>query len=309
MTKNISQYQMLTILGPTAVGKTRLAALLASRLNGEILSADSRQVYREMNYGTGKDYDDYIVNGQKVPYHLVDIAEPGSKYNVYEFQKDFKIAYDDVLLREKVPVMCGGSGLYVEAILNNYKLIAVPVNEKLRQQLKEKTLEELITILSKYKSLHNTTDIDTVSRVIRAIEIEQYYQENKGFESPFPNIKSLVVGINIDRDSRRRRISNRLKERLNSGMISEVEHLMSIGLSIDDLIYYGLEYKFVALYLSNQLSYEDMYKQLETAIHQFAKRQMTWFRRMERNGCEIRWVDALQPIEDRVNIIEKWFFE
>lgn len=298
-----SIYKLVTILGPTAAGKTKLAAHLASRLNGEIISADSRQVYRHMDLGTGKDYEDYLVNGQKVPYHLIDIVDPGYKYNVYEFQKDFIEAYNRVLEQDKYPIMCGGSGLYLEAVLNNYRLISVPNDDKLRLALKDKSLEELAEILAEYKKLHNKTDVDTIPRAIRAIEIEKFYVDNETVDTSFPDIKSLIIGVNIDRNSRRQKITKRLKERLEGGMIEEVENLKDKGLSTDDLVYYGLEYKYVALHLAGELTYVQMFQQLETAIHQFAKRQMTWFRRMERNGFEIQWVDAFEPIEQRVDRI------
>jgi tRNA dimethylallyltransferase len=303
---NPSNYQLITILGPTAAGKTKLAAHLAAQINGEIISADSRQVYKQMTLGTGKDYADYLVDGISIPYHLIDIVEPGYKYNVFEFQTDFYKVYQDVIDRQKFPIMCGGSGLYLEAVLNNYKLIAVPVNDELRLQLSGKSLDELTQLLSAFKSLHNTTDVDTIPRAIRAIEIETYYLKHVDVDSDFPKINSLIVGVNIDRNARRQKITKRLKERLDEGMIDEVQHLLEQGLTSDDLVYYGLEYKYVTLYLVGKLSYNQMFEQLETAIHQFAKRQMTWYRRMERNGFKINWVDAFEPIDERVNRIMSW---
>ena len=301
-----TSYQLITILGPTAVGKTRLAAKLASKINGEIISADSRQVYRGMNLGTGKDYKDYEVDGVIIPYYLIDIVDPGYKYNVFEFQNDFFNVYNTIIKQGKMPVMCGGSGLYLESVLDSYKLISVPKNEELRHKLSGLSLDDLTKILKKYKKLHNTTDIDTIPRALRAIEIEVYYTENRKKENQFPKINSLIIGVNIDRVSRRRRITERLQTRLNEGMIDEVENLLKKGLTTEDLIYYGLEYKFIALYLAGELTYDQMFQQLETAIHQFAKRQMTWFRRMERNGFNIHWLDAYDPIEIKLNKIINW---
>jgi tRNA dimethylallyltransferase len=297
---NHPPYNLLVITGPTATGKTSFAANLASRIDGEIISADSRQVYRQMDLGTGKDLADYTVNGKAIPYHLIDIVEPGTKYNVFEYQSDFFKAFNEVQQRGKWPVMCGGSGLYVESVIKHYKLISVPVNESLRQTLAGKSLEELTRILATYKSLHNQTDTDTVARAIRAIEIEVYYAENSPEEVTLPALNPLVIGINIDREARRKRITERLKVRLADGMIEEARLLLDKGLSYDDLIYYGLEYKYLALYLQGSISYNEMFDQLEVAIHQFAKRQMTWFRRMERNGINIHWLDAFMPMDQKI---------
>jgi tRNA dimethylallyltransferase len=299
---NSSPYNLLVVTGPTATGKTSFAASLASRIDGEIISADSRQVYRLMDLGTGKDIADYTVNGTAIPYHLIDIVEPGYKYNVFEYQSDFFKAFNDIQQRGKWPVMCGGSGLYVESVIKHYKLISVPVNEPLRESLSGKSLEELTHILSTYKSLHNQTDTDTVARAIRAIEIEVYYAENNPEDVTLPALNPLVIGIGIDRESRRKRITERLKVRLEDGMIEEARLLLSKGLSYEDLIYYGLEYKYLALYLQGCLSWNEMFEQLEVAIHQFAKRQMTWFRRMERNGITIHWVDAFMPMEQKIEM-------
>lgn len=300
-----SKYNLVVILGPTACGKTTFATQLAYKLNGEIISADSRQVYRQMDLGTGKDLGEYQVNGHPIPHHLIDIAEPGYKYNVFEYQSDFFKAFEQVQQNNRWPIMCGGTGLYIEAVLKKYKLINVPVNETLRGQLKGQTLEELTAILSGYKKLHNDTDTDTIPRAIRAIEIEDYYQHHKEIELDLPEISPLVMGINIDREARRKKITHRLKERLDQGMVEEVQALLNRGLSPDDLIYYGLEYKFITLYLTGQLTFEEMADQLNVAIHQFAKRQMTWFRGMERKGTTIHWMDAFEPIEERIARVEK----
>jgi tRNA dimethylallyltransferase len=296
-------YDLLVITGPTASGKTSLAAAVADRSNGEILSADSRQVYREMNIGTGKDYDDYIVEGKQIPVHLIDIVDPGFRYNVFEYQKNFLESFQDIKNRNKFPVVCGGSGMYLDSIVSNYKMIEVPPNEDFRKKLENKSLEELIDILHSYKNLHNTTDIDTKNRAIRAIEIEHYYSEIKDSEINFPSIKSLITGVRYDRESLRTRISKRLKERLANGMIEEVQMLIDKGISVETLLYYGLEYKFITLYLTGKLPYNEMFCRLEVAIHQFAKRQMTWFRGMERRGIKIHWLDGDMPIEEKVKTI------
>lgn len=286
------QYNIVVILGPTATGKTRFAALLAEKLKGEIISADSRQVYRRMNLGTGKDYDDYFVDGKQIPHHLVDICEPGYKYNVFEFQKDFFNVFKKVISRQNIPVLCGGTGLYIEAVTKGYKLIAVPVNQNLRDSLKGKSLDELENILSTYRNLHNKTDTDTIKRAIRAIEIEEYYKNNVHEDLALPEINPIFFGIDISREERRRRITERLIKRLEEGMVDEVEALLNEGILPEDLIYYGLEYKYITLYLTNQLSYQEMTEKLNISIHQFAKRQMTWFRKMERSGVMIHWIDG-----------------
>lgn len=285
-------YDLITIVGPTASGKTNLAASLASRLDTEIISGDSRQVYRRMDLGTGKDLDDYNVDGRQIPYHLIDIVEPGYKYNVFEYQRDFLEAYRQIQEKGKLPILCGGTGMYIESILKGYRLLPVPENPTLRASLEGKPLDELTQILSTYKKLHNSTDVDTPKRAIRAIEIEEYYRQQPVEEREFPTLKSLIVGIDIDRELRREKISRRLKQRLEEGMIEEVRALMDEGIAPEDLIYYGLEYKFLTMHVTGQLTYEEMFLQLETAIHQFAKRQMTWFRGMERRGFTIHWLDA-----------------
>ena len=281
---------LITILGPTASGKTSVAVRLADELDAEIISADSRQVYRRMDLGTGKDLDDYQINGKQIPYHLIDIVEPGTKYNVFEYQRDFLNAYNDIRSRGKQVIVCGGTGLYLESILRSYRLSPVPQNPELRQSLEGKSLEELTEMLSQYKVLHNTTDVDSAQRAIRAIEIAEYYKHTPIDDRPFPELSSLNIGIDVDRDTRRQRISARLKQRLDNGMVDEVKRLLAEGIAADDLIYYGLEYKYLTLYAIGQLSYDEMFRQLEIAIHQFAKRQMTWFRGMERRSITIHWM-------------------
>ena len=301
--------QMITILGPTASGKTPLAAALAHEIGGEIISADSRQVYRRMDIGTGKDLADYrhVVDGDAVniPYHLIDICEPGTKYNLFQYQQDFFDAYQDIRSRGVVPILCGGTGLYIEAVLKGYKLSPVPQNPELRARLEGKTLAELTEMLTALKAqtgtvMHNTTDVDSCQRAIRAIEIETYNLENPVPRRELPPVDSLIIGVNIDREARREKITRRLKARLEEGMIDEVRGLLAEGILADDLIYYGLEYKFVTEYITGQMTYDEMFTRLEIAIHQFAKRQMTWFRGMERRGFTIHWIDALQPMEDKV---------
>lgn len=293
-------YQLITILGPTASGKTTFAAALAERLDTEIISADSRQIYRSMDLGTGKDLADYTVNGKNIPYHLIDICYPGYKYNVFEYQHDFYRAYQTIKEKGKLPILCGGTGLYIEAVLKGYKLLDVPQNPKLREQLKDKPLAELEQILAGYKVLHNKTDVDTAQRAIRAIEIEEYYKNEAPDSNEYEPVNSLVIGIHIDRELRREKISRRLRTRLDEGMVEEVRNIIASGVAPEDLIYYGLEYKFLTLYVIGKLSYEEMVTQLEIAIHQFAKRQMTWFRGMERRGCKIQWIDASLPTEEKI---------
>ena len=300
--------RMITILGPTASGKTSIAAALASRIGGEIISADSRQVYRRMDIGTGKDLDDYDVGGKHIPYHLIDIAEPGYKYNLFEYQRDFHTAYDDITSRGRTPVLCGGTGLYIEAVLNGYALSPVPQNQELRDSLSAKSLDELTAMLKALKkqtgsNMHNRSDVDTVQRAIRAIEIETYNLQHPTPEREMPGISSLVIGVDVDREKRRRRISDRLEARLHEGMIDEVKGLLAEGVSAESLMYYGLEYKFVTEYVTGKTTYNDMLSRLEIAIHQFAKRQMTWFRGMERRGIHINWIDASLPMDDKVELI------
>jgi tRNA dimethylallyltransferase len=340
---------ILTILGPTATGKTTLAAHLAARLGGEVISADSRQVYRGMDIGTGKDMEDYLVNGVRIPVHLTDLADAGNQYNLYEYQRDFLKVWRDLEHRKKFPVLCGGSGLYLEAVLKNYRLVQVPLNEQLRSELTGKTLEELTHVLKSYNSkLHNITDTVNEKRAIRAIEIADYYQKAEGVEqravsgkqraegrglraetkyqismrsrvpdstgpnteyrsqvTDYPILNPLIVGIYFDRDTRRERITQRLHQRLNEGMIEEVKMLLDKEIPPEDLIYYGLEYKFITLYLTGMMAYREMVEKLNIAIHQFAKRQMTWFRKMEREGTVIHWIDGRLPLEEKVETVLK----
>ena len=317
--------KMITILGPTASGKTPLAAALAAEIGGEIISADSRQVYRRMDIGTGKDLGDYVVRSQErlrvgerssgmsgdyrnVPYHLIDICEPGTKYNLFEYQQDFFDAYEDIRSRGAVPILCGGTGLYIEAVLKGYHLSPVPQNPELRDSLEGKSLAELTQMLTDLKTktgsnMHNTTDVDSCQRAIRAIEIETYNLEHPMPRRELPPVDSLIIGVKIDRELRREKITRRLKTRLEAGMIEEVKALLDEGIPADDLIYYGLEYKFVTEYLIGKTSYDEMFSRLEIAIHQFAKRQMTWFRGMERRGFKINWIDATLPMEEKVKLI------
>ena len=313
---------MITILGPTASGKTPVAARLAVEIGGEIISADSRQVYRRMDIGTGKDLGDYTVDGRQIPYHLIDIREPGTKYNLFEYQQDFFDAYQDIRSRGAVPILCGGTGLYIEAVLKGYQLSPVPQNQALRDRLEGLSLPELTQMLMELKAkngstMHNTTDVDSCQRAIRAIEIETASLEDGGrrqeegdyLRTSIPPVDSLIIGISIDRELRREKITRRLKARLEEGMVDEVKALLDEGIPAEDLVYYGLEYKFVTEYLTGQTSYDEMFTRLEIAIHQFAKRQMTWFRGMERRGFTIHWIDATLPMEEKVREIEKFLAE
>ncbi|WP_082026171.1 tRNA (adenosine(37)-N6)-dimethylallyltransferase MiaA [Prevotella pectinovora] len=301
---------MITILGPTASGKTDIATHLAAELSAEIISADSRQVYRRMDIGTGKDLADYVVDGKRVPYHLIDIVEPGTKYNLFEYQRDFLEAYNDIRSRGKNVILCGGTGLYIESVLKGYRLIPVPENKELRHKLEGKSLLELTSILERLKAennsnMHNSTDVDTSKRTIRAIEIEMAYKEAHIEERTFPKIDNVIIGVGIDRDLRRMKITRRLDQRLHDGMVDEVKSLLDSGIPADDLIYYGLEYKFVTEYILGKSTFEEMHRSLEIAIHQFAKRQMTWFRGMERRGFTIHWIDAADSMEEKINEIKK----
>lgn len=294
------KYELITILGPTASGKTAFATALAHRMNSEIISADSRQLYRGMDLGTGKDLNEYIVEGQQIPYHLIDIVDAGYKYNVFEYQHDFLEAYTSIKEKGKLPILCGGTGMYLESVLKGYKLLPVPENHELRARLEGKSLEELTAMLQTYKKLHNTTDVDTPKRAIRAIEIEEYYKHTPVEERTFPTINSLIIGIDIDRELRREKITQRLIQRLDEGMLDEVRNLLKQGIAPEDLIYYGLEYKYLTLHAIGELSFQEMFNQLEIAIHQFAKRQMTWFRGMERRGFTIHWLNASLPTEEKI---------
>ncbi len=301
--KESPHFDLLAIVGPTASGKTSLAASIAAKLGGEVISADSRQVYRRMNLGSGKDYTDYIVEGKMVPYHLIDIVDAGYKYNVFEYQRDFLKVYNDLLSRKVFPVVCGGSGMYIDSIISGYKLFEVPPDPLLRSSLEKKTMEELRVILASFRKLHNITDLDNRKRVIRAIEIEHYISMQNEKKSVFPQLRALITGIMLSRDRRRALISSRLKKRFKEGMIEEVEELLKSGLTPRSLIYYGLEYKYITLYLTGKMSFDEMYKKLEISIHQFAKRQMTWFRGMERRGITIHWIDGDMPNAEKVEKI------
>lgn len=296
---------LLTILGPTASGKTDLAAHVAREIGGEIISADSRQVYRGMDIGTGKDLDDYVVDGKQIPYHLIDIREAGTKYNLFQYQEDFLKAYHDIQSRGAQPILCGGTGLYIESVLKGYHLSPVPQNPELRKALEGKSLDELTNMLRQLKAktgsnMHNTTDVDSCQRAIRAIEIETYNLDHPTDNRDFPAIDSVIVGVGIDRVARREKITSRLRKRLDNGMVEEIRGILDKGVKADDLIYYGLEYKYVTEYVIGKLTYEEMFRQLEIAIHQFAKRQMTWFRGMERRGATIHWIDAALSMEEKV---------
>ena len=309
---------MITILGPTATGKTQLAAAVATWLYqegraAEIISADSRQVYRRMDIGTGKDLEDYTVDGKQVPYHLIDICEPGTKYNLFQYQQDFFDVYEQIRGRGALPILCGGTGLYIEAVLKGYKLSPVPQNPELRAHWEGRLLEELTQMLMELKQrngsvMHNKTDVDSCQRAIRAIEIETYNLQNPVPRRELPPVESLIVGVSIDRELRREKITRRLKARLEDGMVDEVRALLDGGIPAEDLIYYGLEYKYVTEYIVGRLSYDEMFRQLEIAIHQFAKRQMTWFRGMERRGFQIHWIDATLPMEEKVEVIMSYEF-
>lgn len=296
-------YDLLVVTGPTASGKTSLAAAVAFAVAGEIVSADSRQVYRGMDIGTGKDYADYVVDGRRIPCHLIDIADPGYKYSVFEYQKDFLKVYNDLKVKGVFPVVCGGSGMYADSIISGYRMFEVPPDSGLRARLAKKSMEELKEILLTYKPLHNTTDLDSKKRVIRAIEIEHFSNNRNASNSSFPRLDALVVGVQIDRENRRRRISYRLQKRLTEGMIDEVKGLLDRGIKKETLIYYGLEYKHITLYLTGKVTYAQMVHDLEIAIHQFAKRQMTWFRGMERKGTVIHWIDGSLPMGEKVEAI------
>lgn len=302
-------YDIITILGPTACGKTKLAAHLCYSIGGEIISADSRQVYKKMNIGTGKDLTEYTINHKNIPYHLIDIAEPGEKYHVFRYKQDFYAAYEKVKQNHSIPVLCGGSGMYIEAILRNYNLVEVPENPSLRKELEKLTLEQLTQKLSQYKKLHNKTDVDTKKRAIRAIEIEEYYLQHTIKNNISPPINSLTIGLDIDKELRRQRISQRLKQRIDEGMIDEVQLLLQQGIHPNDLIYYGLEYKYTTEYLLGYYSFETFFTKLETAIFQFAKRQMTYFRGMQRRGITIHWLNACDDLQENITKIMKLFQE
>lgn len=299
------------IIGPTATGKTRLAALVAAENNAEIICADSRQVYRDMNVGTGKDYDDYVVDGVHVPYHLMDIVDAGEKFNLFKFYDAFQIAYKDIVGRGRNPMVCGGTGMYVESIIKNYNMHVVPEDKEFRSACDARDFDDLVTELKTYKTLHNKTDLDSKKRLIRALEIARYEDSHKvEFQKNTCEYIPVTIGVSVSRDVRRSRIEARFKKRLAEGMTDEVERLLRQGVPAETLIYYGLEYKYLTLYVTGQISKEQMEDQLFTAICQFAKRQMTWFRGMERRGITIHWIDGEKPMEDRktdvINILQQY---
>ncbi|MDR1764159.1 MAG: tRNA (adenosine(37)-N6)-dimethylallyltransferase MiaA [Dysgonamonadaceae bacterium] len=298
------KYELLTVLGPTATGKTALAARLADELKTSVISADSRQIYRGMDIGTGKDMNEYIIDGRKIPCYLTDICDAGEKFNLFRYQREFHKVFRELRERGETPVLCGGTGLYIESVLKGFRLLDVPPNPALRESLNGKSLAELEQILRSYKKLHNTTDIDLPQRAVRAIEIEEFYrQHSEPAKQEYPPINSLIIGMQIDRDLRREKITARLKARLDEGMIDEVQGLLDSGVPPESLIYYGLEYKYVTLHVIGELNYDEMFRRLETAIHQFAKRQMTWFRGMERRGFTVNWLDATLPMEEKIRKI------
>ncbi|MBN2173863.1 MAG: tRNA (adenosine(37)-N6)-dimethylallyltransferase MiaA [Bacteroidales bacterium] len=297
-----STFNFIVVTGPTATGKTQFAAHLAARIKGEIISADSRQVYRGMDLATGKDFNDYIVGDITIPYHLVDIVDPGYEYSVYEFQKDFLRVYDEIQMKGKIPVLCGGTGMYIESVLKGYNMVKVPANEALRNEIESKTDQELIDLLNTYKIPHNITDTTDRKRLVRALEIAGYYQSHPEIKIPFPEINPIIFGVYFERRTIRERITERLRKRLEGGMISEVEELLKKGLSPEQLKFYGLEYKYLTQYVTGELSYDEMFHLLNTAIHQFAKRQMTWFRKMEREGRKIHWIDGHLPAQEKVKL-------
>ncbi|TXB66730.1 tRNA (adenosine(37)-N6)-dimethylallyltransferase MiaA [Vicingus serpentipes] len=300
------QKNLIVILGPTATGKTNLAANLAAKMDGEVISADSRQVYKGMDIGTGKDLADFLVEGKQIPYHLIDIVDAGAEYNVFEFQKDFLPVYENVLNRGKQAILCGGTGMYLESVLKGYRFLEIPENKELRAELELKSIDELIAILKQEKEVHNTTDTIYKKRIIRAIEIAKFQSENEALIRDFPKINHIIFGIKFEREERRERITNRLKKRFKEeGMLEEVKQLIENGVSADKLKFYGLEYKIITEHLLGEITYNEMFEKLNVAIHQFAKRQMTWFRKMERNGFNINWIDGALSLDDKLAFILK----
>jgi tRNA dimethylallyltransferase len=294
---------LITITGVTATGKTKLAVALASLLDGEILSADSRQVYKGMDLGTGKDLEEYTYNGMQIPYHLIDIVTPGYEYNLYEFYHDFFKVYDEIVSREKMPLMCGGSGMYLDAVIRGYKLDKVPVNKTLRNYLEALDNAELTDKLSSYGPLHNITDTQDHERLIRAIEIADFKKRHAGMDSKPRFVNSINFGIRFDRETIRNRITERLHERMENGMLDEVKRLLDNSLSPEQLMFYGLEYKYLTMHLTGEIDYNEMFSLLNTSIHQFAKRQMTWFRRMEKNGVKIHWIDGNIDLDSKLMVV------
>lgn len=295
--------KLISILGTTATGKTNLAVNLAAMIGGEIISADSRQVYRGMDIGSGKDLSEYELNGQKIPYHLIDIIDAGKEYNVFEYQKDFFEAYTNILKNQNIPILCGGTGMYIDAVLKGYRLAKVPTDEALRVSLAKKTDEELREQLLKIRTPHNKTDLNDRSRLLRALEIDNYYLEHPELLKDVPKMKSINFGIRYDRQEIRNRITERLDQRLQEGLIEEIENLLASGITADQLKFYGLEYKFLTQYVKEEIDYNTMFTLLNTAIHQFAKRQETWWRKMEKSGTRILWIDGNIPLQDKMAFI------
>lgn len=298
-----NNYNLIVVTGPTATGKTSLAVSIAEKFNGEIISADSRQVYRGMNIGTGKDIEEYHSFGHVIPYHLIDICDAGEEYNVFRYLNDFKNVYNDIISRNKLPILCGGSGLYIESVLKDYKLLNVPVNESLRTELEQKTDDELSEILKNNASIHNISDTSNRKRLIRAVEIALYQNDNTVAENNLPELKYIIFAVDFEREALKKRITERLRHRFQNGMVAEAKTLLESGISKDKLVYYGLEYKYLAEYLDGQYSYNDMYQKLNSAIHRFSKRQMTWFRKMERDGIKINWIDGSLPLADKLKTV------
>lgn len=296
-------YNLVCILGATASGKTTVAANLACKLESAVLSADSRQVYRRMDIGTGKDLSDYVVNGTKVPYELIDIVEAGTKFNLFDYQQAFMNVFQKYQKQGKIPVLCGGSGLYIESALKSYQLQSVPINNELREKLEAKPFEELVSIFTSYRTPHNKSDFDTKKRLIRAIEIEDFQQNNTLEIRKYPEVNSLIIGIHFEREEQKKRITERLHARLREGMIEEVKSLLDGGIKAEDLLYYGLEYKFITQYIRGELNYDQLVNLLNIAIHQFSKRQMTWFRKMEREGLKVHWIEGFLPTEEKIETI------
>ena len=301
--KMLTKYNIIVITGATAGGKTSVAVNLAYKIDSEIISADSRQIYRGMDIGTGKDLEEYCVNNVQIPVHLIDIADAGYKYNVFEFRKDFYKAFSKITEQKKTPILCGGTGMYIESVLKNYDLVTVPVNDKLRSELYDLDINDLEKILKSYKKIHNRSDLDTKKRAIRAIEIADFCSKNSVINENLPEINPIIFGIYFDREQRRARITERLEYRLKNGMIEEAQNLLAAGISHEDMEYYGLEYKFLSWYLSGKLSYNELFNGLNTAIHQFSKRQMTWFRKMEKNGSKIHWIDGNLAMTEKIETI------
>jgi tRNA dimethylallyltransferase len=301
---------LIVILGPTASGKTHLAVQLAHRINGEIISADSRQVYRGMDIGTGKDLDEYIVDNQPIPYHLIDILDTGEQYHIYLFQQDFQRVYQDIIARGKTPILCGGSGMYIEAVLKGYEFTAIPIDENLREDLLQRDTQKLTQLFQDNPSEYTSkADISTRKRLIRAIEINYFLQQNPNFKISTPSIPEFIIfGLNPETETRRISITKRLHQRLENGMVEEVKSLIDKGISPEKLIFYGLEYKFITQYLMGELSYETMVERLNVAIHQFSKRQMTYFRKMERDGLKINWLSNNLPFDKRIDELIKKIF-